>query len=332
MAAERLPAAGGLHDVRGLLVGHWTDAAAGTGCTVVLAPPEGAIAAVSVRGGAPGTRETDALARGNVVERVNAVLLTGGSAFGLNAAGGVMRWLEEHGRGFETRAGRVPIVPAAVLYDLHLGDAAVRPGEREGYLACEAAAGAEGRPLCEGSVGAGTGATVAKTAGLERALKGGIGTAAERLADGTVVAALAAVNAVGDVFDVDAGRLIAWPRPDEHGQRPAALDILRQRAANPPAAPFNTTLVVVATDATLTREDAYRVAEMANAGLARAIVPCLSPGDGDAVFALATCATPCTDLLAVGAMAALATARAIARAVRAATGLHGVPAVRDLER
>lgn len=323
-----LPAeAGGPFAVAGVRIGHWTDRTGATGCTVVLCPESGAVAAVSALGGAPGSRETDALRPGNLVQRVDAILLTGGSAFGLAAATGVMRWLEEHGRGFVTRAGRVPIVPAAVVYDLAVGDAHARPDEQAGCLACEAALADE--TVAEGSVGAGTGATVAKLAGPERAVKGGVGVAFERLAGGAVVAALVVANASGDIHDVESGRPIAVARADESGQRQGAIKLLRGR---PPqeGGPFNTTLTVVATDAPFDRMELLRIAEMTHAGLARAIVPYLGPGDGDIVFALTTGAGPRADLTAAGALAGYAAARAAARAVRLAESVAGVPAVRDL--
>jgi L-aminopeptidase/D-esterase-like protein len=319
----------GIADVGGLLVGHWRDEAAATGCTVVLTPPDGAVAAASVRGGAPGTRETDLLAPGNLVQRIHAVLLTGGSAFGLNAAAGVMRYLEERTIGFETRGGRVPIVVGAVLYDLGVGDGSRRPGEAEGYAACVAAAA---DPPADGSVGAGTGATVAKGAGIERAWKGGVGSAAERLADGTVVAALVAVNAYGDIVDPDSGARIASPRAATGGTSETAIEILRRRGSRSGAQFTSTTLAVVATSAPLDRAQLQRVAEMAHAGIARAIEPSHAPGDGDAVFALALGSgrrrRP-PDLTAIGALGARAVSRAIVRGVLAATGLAGVPAVSE---
>lgn len=326
------PDCDGIGDIPGLRVGHWTNREAATGCTVLIPPGEGAIAAVSQRGGAPGTRETDVLQPANAVQRVNAILLTGGSAFGLAAATGVVRYLEEHGAGFETKAGKVPIVPAAVLFDLGIGDAAVRPDEAAGYAACEAACEGD---CAAGSLGAGTGATVAKLAGIERALKGGLGSASERLRDGTRVAALAAVNAVGDILDCDSGRRIAWPRADERGRRLDAIELLRRRRA-PVAAGFtNTTLVVIATTAPLSRPQLLRLAEMGHAGLARAIDPSHTPADGDTVFAMAIPAQRRQrrppDLTALGSLAARATSRAIVRAVLSAEGLAGVPAVREHE-
>jgi len=324
---NHLPEAGSSFAVAGVRVAHWTDRTGATGCTVVLCPEGGAVAACSALGGAPGSHETDALRPGNLVQKVDAILLTGGSAFGLAATTGVVRWLEERGRGFVTRAGRVPIVPAAVVYDLAVGDARARPDERAGYLACEAALA--DATIAEGSVGAGTGATVAKVAGSERAVKGGVGMAFERLAGGAVVAALVVANASGDIYDVESGRPIAVARADESGKRRGAIDLLRERLPQEDG-PFNTTLTIVATDAPFDRMELLRIAEMTHAGLARAIVPYLGPGDGDIVFALSTGAGPRADLTATGALAGYAAARAVARAVRLAESVAGVPAVRDL--
>ena len=314
---------GSIISVAGLSVGHWTNLDAATGCTVVLCP-QGAVASVDVRGGAPGTRETDLLRAGNLVDRVHAVLLTGGSAYGLDAASGVMRWLEERGYGFPVPTGVVPIVPAAVLIDLSVGSSGVRPDADAGYAACEAASG--GAPA-EGSVGAGAGATVAKALGIERALKGGIGSAAERTASGITVGALIAVNSFGDVVDPDSGRIVAGPRAEEAGSFADTVEALRSR---PPLSPFsaerNSTIGVVATDAILSKEQCYRLAVMAQTGLTRAIRPAHTPVDGDTVFALATGRNEAeTDLLQLGTLAARAVERAIVRAVTEATGLAGVP-------
>lgn len=317
----------GLALVEGILVGHWSDREAATGCTVVLCP-EGAIASADVRGGAPGTRETDLLRPGNLVDRVHGVLLTGGSAYGLAASTGVMRWLEERGMGFATTAGVVPVVPAAALFDLSIGRADVRPDAEAGYDACRAASLAA---PAEGSVGAGTGATVAKVLGLERSLKGGVGTAAEPLASGVTVAALVVVNAFGEIVDPETGRVLAGPRGERPGEFVSTLEVLR---SSPPLSPFsagaNSSIGVVATDAALSKEDAHRVAVMAQAGLARAIRPVHTPVDGDTVFALATGKNPApADALQVGALAARAMERAVVRAVTTADGLAGVPSVRD---
>lgn len=312
-------------DVSGLRVGHYTDAAGVTGCTVVLCP-QGAVGGVSLRGSAPGTRETDLLRPGTLVQQVHAVLLSGGSAFGLDAAAGVMRYLEEQGIGFETRAGRVPIVPAAILYDLGIGDSKARPGPKEGYRACLAAGPG---PVAQGSVGAGTGATVGKALGAGCTVKGGIGSASLRLTDGTVVGALMAVNAVGDVVEPDTGRLVAGPRSNEGMQR--TLDLYLQGAAGEEPPRQATTIGVVATNAALTKEQANKLAAMADDGVAMAVRPAHTMGDGDVLFALATAGhTSRSSLTALGAVAAEAVARAIVRAVLEAKGLGGVPGVREL--
>jgi len=327
-----LTSAGSITDIPGILAGHWTDAEAATGCTVVLCP-DGAVASCDVRGGAPGTRETDLLRPGNLVQQVHAVLLTGGSAFGLDAAAGVMRWLEEHGHGFPTSAGVVPIVASAVLFDLAIGRADIRPGPDAGYAACRSASR---EPPAEGSVGAGAGATVGKALvsmglGPERALKGGLGTACERAASGLSVGAIVAVNCFGEVVDPDSGRVVAGPRGEKPGAFEDSLEILRTR---PPLSPFatgpNSTIGVVATDAVLTKEEAYRLAVIAQTGLARAIRPAHTPVDGDTIFALATGGNrTATDVMQLGALAARAVERAIVRAVTQATSLAGVPSAAE---
>jgi L-aminopeptidase/D-esterase-like protein len=310
--------------VPGLRVGHWTNRRAATGCSVVLCEA-GAVAAVDVRGGAPGTRETDVLRPGNLVERVHAVLLAGGSAFGLSAADGVMRYLEEHGVGFPTPGGPVPIVVGAVLYDLSIGRSDVRPDAAAGYAACRAAR--RGR-VSQGSVGAGCGATVGKALGMERAVKGGIGTASEAAAGDIIVGALVAVNCFGEVVDPDSSRVLAGPR-DEKGGFTSTLDLLRRRPPAALAGGFtNSTIGVVASNARLNREQAYRLAVMAHDGLSRAVRPAHTPVDGDILFALTTgAAESSVDLIALGALAARAVERAILRAVREAQGLAGVPSL-----
>lgn len=315
--------------VGGLAVGHFTLSARPTGCTVILAEPA-AVAAVDVRGAAPGTRETDLLNPLNTVDRVNAIVLAGGSAFGLDAASGAVRWLEEHGRGFDVGVARVPIVPAAILFDLGVGDAHVRPDADCGY---RAAAAASTGPVGEGNVGAGAGATVGKAFGLARAMKSGIGSAAVRLPDGLIVSALVAVNAFGDVVDPETGRTIAGVRT-ENGKALADVRALMrtgQVGVTRPAA--HTTLAVVATNAQLTKTQAAKVAQMAHDGFARAIVPVHTPVDGDTAFAVATgtLGRP-ADVLLVGSLAADVTAQAIVRAAREATGLPSLPAARDLPR
>jgi L-aminopeptidase/D-esterase-like protein len=316
---------GALTDVPGVTVGHFTDARRPTGCTAVLTE-EGAVCGVDVRGGAPGTRETALLDPVNTVSVVHGLVLAGGSAFGLDAASGVVRLLEERGRGFAVGAARVPIVPAAILFDLAVGDGRIRPDAAAGYAAARAAAGG---PVAEGNVGAGAGATVGKLWGLERAMKGGLGTASLRLPGGLVVAALAAVNAVGDVLDPADGRLLAGARSaDGTALRGSMRSLL---AGEVPASVLggNTTLAVVATNASLTKAQATRVATMAHDGLARAIQPVHTPWDGDTVFALTLGRTAASELL-VGALAAEVTARAIVRAVRLAKALPNLPSAADL--
>lgn len=291
---------GGITDVEGVLVGHWTDERAATGCTVVLLPP-GTTVGCCIPGGAPATRETALLAPSSLVREVHAIVLSGGSAFGLAAADGVMRFLEERGTGYATPAGVVPIVPAACLYDLAIGDPRRRPGPDEGRAACEAA----GREVAEGSVGAGTGATVAKLLGPHAAVKGGLGTASTRAA-GATVGALVACNAVGDVIDAT-GAPIAKPRADGSGHPGGS-----------------TVLVAVATDATLDKAAAGHLATMAAAGIARAVRPAHTHFDGDIVFVAATNRVA-ADPLAVGAAAADVVAEALRRGVLRARGIAGVP-------
>jgi L-aminopeptidase/D-esterase-like protein len=298
-----------------------------TGCTVVLTE-SGAIAGVDVRGAAPGTRETDLLDPLNTVDRVHAIVLAGGSAFGLDAASGAVRWLEERGHGFDTRVARVPIVPAAILFDLGVGDPKIRPDAGCGHRAASAAT--EG-PVAEGSVGAGAGATVGKARGMTHAMKSGIGSAAILQSDGLVVAALAAVNAFGDVVDPESGAIVAGVRTDDGKGLADVRQLLRAGGMVQGRLNENTTLVVVATNATLTKTQASKVAQMAHDGLARAIRPVHTPFDGDTTFVLATGRRPVADdLLLVGALAADATTQAIVRAAREATSIPGLPAARDL--
>ncbi len=322
---------GAITDVAGLSVGHFTDTRRPTGCSVVLVP-EGAVAGVDVRGAAPGTRETDLLSPTNTVDRVHAVLLSGGSAFGLDAAGGVMRWLEEQGFGLPVGPVRVPIVPAAVLFDLMVGDARIRPDTNAGYAACEAA---RAQAPAEGSVGAGAGALVGKVFGHERAMKGGIGTASVRVG-GVTVGALVACNALGDVIDPDTGAVIAGAR-SEDGTR--MIDTRRALLAGEPPIPIlagtNTTIGVIATDAALTKVQATRLAQGAHDGLARAINPVHTVADGDTLFALATGKTnEHPGMMVLATMAAEAVARATVRAVLAAKTLeiagHRFPAAKDV--
>jgi len=323
-------ALGGLTDVPGLRVGHFTDARRPTGCTVVLAEA-GAVAGVDVRGGAPGTRETELLDPVNSVQQVHAVVLSGGSAFGLETATGVMRYLEEKGVGFPVSVGSVPIVPAAILFDLGIGDWTIRPDARAGY---EAARSATAGPVAEGSVGAGAGATVGKLFGPSAAMKGGIGTASVRLRDGVVVAALVAVNALGDVVDPATGRVLAGVRTlDGKGLRGAMDALLAGAKLGRPLQGQNTSIGVVATNVVLTKVEAAKVAQMAHDGLARAIRPVHSPWDGDTLFALSMGGMAIDQpAMVVGALAAEAVARAVVRAVTTASGLPDYPSASDLGR
>jgi L-aminopeptidase/D-esterase-like protein len=329
MASVPAAAEHGLTAVPGLKVGHHTLAERPTGCTVILAE-EGATAGVDVRGGAPGTRETDLLDPSNTVQRVHAVVLSGGSAFGLDAASGVARFLEERGVGFDVGVAKVPIVPAAVLFDLAVGGRpGVRPTAESGYLAARAATAAA---VIEGNVGAGAGATVGKIAGPARAMKSGLGTDSISLPDGLIVAALVAVNAVGDVLDPATGQLIAGVRTADGRGLADARKLLRMGGFEPLGRPGeNTTIGVVATNATLAKAQARKVAQMAQDGFARAIVPAHTPLDGDTIFALATGALSGeVNVMTIGALAAEVMAHAVVRAVRVATGLPGLPAARDL--
>lgn len=320
-------------DVPGILVGHDSDLDAITGCTVILCAAS-AVGAVDVRGGAPATRETDLLSPVAMMREAHAIVLSGGSAFGLDAASGVMRELESRGIGFDVGLARVPIVPAASLFDLGIGRADVRPDAASGARALAAAASG---PVAQGCVGAGTGATIGKIAGPEWATKGGIGSASASNPDeGYIVGALAAVNAYGDIYDAATGRLVAGARD------PSGRGWLRQgdgAIPTPQTAPgANTTLVVVATNAPLNKADLTKVAQLAHDGLALAIRPAHTPVDGDIVFALSTgqnaASAPPVDLrrLAnIGALAVDVVATAIVRAAHAATSLGGTPALRDLD-
>jgi L-aminopeptidase/D-esterase-like protein len=317
-------------DVAGIEVGHFSDTRRPTGCSVVIAR-DGAVAGVDVRGAAPGTRETDLLSPTNLVDRVHAVLLAGGSAWGLDAAGGVMRWLEEQGIGLQVGPGRIPIVPAAVLFDLYLGDPQVRPDGAAGYAACAAASA---QPPAEGSVGAGSGAVVGKIFGADRATKGGIGTASVTVG-GITVGALVACNALGDVLDPETGRIVAGARKDDG----SFLDSRRALLAGLPprqlVAGSNTTIGVIATDARLTKAQANRLATAGHDGMARAVNPAHTPLDGDTLFAIATGRSQAQpDMMVLSAMAAEAVALAIVRGVRAAravkTTTFNLPAASDL--
>ncbi len=306
-------------DIPGIRVGHDTNLEAATGCTVILCDPP-AVGGVDVRGGSPATRETDLLRPLNLVEEVNAVVLTGGSAFGLDAAGGVMRYLEEHGVGYNTGVSHVPIVPAAAIFDLAFGSASIRPDAAAGYRACEQATA---EPVMQGNIGAGTGATVGKMAGPTFMMKGGLGSASTLLSDGTLVGALVVVNALGDVVDPQTQEVVAGAR------NPMGQGFL---ATNPFG---NTTIAVVVTNASLTKVQINKIAQMAHDGIAQSIRPAHTMFDGDTIFGLAL--GPSSQIMTnptiaasqvstIGATAATTLARAIMKAVRHATDLHGVPA------
>ena len=326
---------GSIVDVPGLRVGHFTMAERLTGCSVVMAP-EGAVGAVDVRGAAPGTRETDLLDPANLVDKVHAVVLSGGSAFGLDAATGVVRWLDEQGIGFETGYGRVPIVPAAVLFDLPVvrpgDDPKARPGAEAGYAACQAATKASPEA---GNVGAGAGACVGKLFGLDRCMKGGIGNASVRVGP-WVVGALVACNAVGDVIDPATGQVLAGARTaDGKNLLDTQRALLAGERSSRPLPGTNTTIGVVATNATLTKAQAKRLAMSAHDGLARSIRPAHTTLDGDTLFALATgTEVGQVDLMLLTVMAAEATALATVDAIRQARGVTTqtgpIPNVDDL--
>ena len=306
-------------DIPGIRVGHDTNLEAATGCTVILCDTV-AVGGVDVRGGAPATRETELLHPLNLVEQVDAVVLTGGSAYGLDAASGVMRYLEEQGLGYDTGVARIPIVPAAAIFDLGFGSASIRPDAEAGYQACK---NATAEPVMQGNIGAGTGATVGKMAGPSFMMKGGLGSASTLLSDGTLVGALVVVNALGDIIDPQTQKVVAGAR------NPAGHGFL---AANPFG---NTTIAVVATNASLTKGQTNKIAQMAHDGIAQTIRPAHTMFDGDTIFGLAmgpklqimtNSTIAASQVSTIGAAAATTLARAIIKAVRHATELHGVPA------
>ena len=319
----------GLTRIEGVRVGHHTLSERPTGCTVVLTEA-GAVAGVDVRGSAPGTREIALLAPVNTVERVHAIVLSGGSAFGLDTATGVVRYLEERSVGFDVGIAKVPIVPAAILFDLGVGGKPqIRPGADCGYRAARAATSGA---IAEGNVGAGAGATVGKSAGPGRGMKGGIGTAAIELPGGLVVAALMAVNAVGDVIDPATGEVVAGVRGEDGKSLADARQLLRSGALVRGRVGRNTTIGIVATNARLTKTEATKVAQMAHDGLARAIVPAHTPFDGDTIFALALGNWEGdVSISTVGALAAEAVSDAILSAIANAESIPGFPAASDLD-
>jgi L-aminopeptidase/D-esterase-like protein len=328
--ADSRSSAGGLTDVEGLKVGHFTDERRPTGCTVVLCEA-GAVAGVDVRGGAPGTRDTDLLNPVNTVQQIYGLILSGGSAFGLDTASGVMRYLDEKGIGFPIgETIHVPIVPAAILYDLEIGDAKIRPTAESGYQACKNASGA---PIREGNVGAGAGATVGKLFGSKFAMKSGLGTASIQVgSSGLIVAAMVAANGVGDILDPKTGEILAGARREDGKEFRNTMKQIRDGyfAADSHRGE-DTTLGIVATNACLTKAQATKVAQMAHDGYARAIDPVHTPFDGDTVFALATGTFKGSfQVGAVGALAAEVMAEAIVRAATQASGIPGYPGYRDL--
>ena len=332
VAVTAQPRSKGITDVPGIRVGHHTLSERPTGCTVILVDGEGAVGGVSQRGGAPGTRETDLLQTSQLVERVNAIVLSGGSAYGLDSASGVMRYLEERKIGYKTGAGVVPIVPAAILFDLGFGgDARIRPTAECGY---QAALAATNGAVPEGNVGAGAGATVGKLGGgggRRTAMKAGIGSVSIALGNGLVVGAIVAVNAVGDIIDPVSGQVVAGVR-NADGTLADARRVLRESAAPAPVRPAeNTTIAVVATNARLNKEQSNRLALMADDGLARAINPSHTVGDGDTVFALATGSWDGqVNMTVVGGLAAEALSEAVVRAATQAAASGGLASARDL--
>jgi L-aminopeptidase/D-esterase-like protein len=319
----------GITAVPGIRVGQVTLSARPTGCTVVLAPPN-AVGAVDVRGGAPGTRETDVLRPDNTVQMINAVVLAGGSAYGLDAATGVMTYLEEQKVGYPVGSVVVPIVPAAILFDLNVGGhPEIRPDAACGY---QAAAHASNGVVAEGSVGAGAGATVGKLAGLDHAMKGGLGTSAIRGPGGLIVGAIVAVNAAGSIVDPRTGKAVAGVRTADGHALEDPFALVRGGRGTGAALFSNTTIGVVATNARLTKAQALRVAEMAHDGLARAIVPSHTPSDGDTIFVIATAGLSGEpDVSTIGQLAAESVTDAILRGVRLATALPGFPAASDIK-
>ncbi|MBN1152720.1 MAG: P1 family peptidase [Dehalococcoidia bacterium] len=318
--------AGSLAGIPGLRIGHYSDPSSATGCTVVLCE-QGAVPGVHVSGASPGGREVELLRPGYSINLVHGVLLSGGSAYGLDATAGVMRYLEERGAGFDTVAGVVPIVPAAIIYDLSIGNAKVRPTAEDAYRACCEASDGE---VAEGSVGAGTGATVGKCLGMDHATKGGFGIASVALGNGVVVAAMIVVNAWGDVIDPRSGDVVAGPRDLNAGTFLRTSNILKEHRMRRPFPTSNTVIGVVATNVRLRKSQAHRLAQMAQVGLARTIDPCGSMYDGDTLFVLSSGDKRCDmNVLCVGAVEAVCDA--VLRAIQQARSVCGVPAVCDLK-
>jgi L-aminopeptidase/D-esterase-like protein len=317
-------------DVEGILAGHYSDKTNATGCTIILCP-DGATGGVDIRGAAPGTRETDLLNPINSVQEVHGILLSGGSAFGLEAASGVMSFLSERNIGYPVGPRKVPIVPAAILFDLGIGSGDVFPGKTEGYLACQ---NASTQPLEQGSVGAGTGATVGKALGIQKATKGGLGTSSLTFNDGLVIGAVVAVNAFGDVVDPNTGRILAGPR--QKGSEPFCntMDLLlggNENLRHHSTTSGNTTIGVVATNAVLSKAQTTKIAAQAHDGLALAIRPCHTMSDGDAMFAMATGKTENDfNLNRICAGAVAVTVQAVMNAIQSCSGLAGIPSSKEV--
>jgi L-aminopeptidase/D-esterase-like protein len=320
---------GGLTSIPGIEVGHFTDTRRPTGCTAILFR-KGAVAGVDVRGAAPGTRDTDLLNPVNTVQQIHGIMLSGGSAYGLDTAAGAMRYLEEQGIGFHLGPQIVPIVPAAILFDLTVGDGHIRPDAAAGYAACKAASSGK---IAEGSVGAGAGATIGKYFGPRSIMKSGLGTASLTVGTtGIIVSAIVAVNAVGDVFDPATGHIIAGARkPDGSGFIDTMARLREGRGSGEIETGRNTTIGVVATNAMFDKAQMTKIAQMAHDGLARCINPVHTTMDGDTIFAASTASVkPSMDHGVVGAIAAEVMTEAVLRAVRQATSVLQIPAYRDI--
>ncbi|HLG21060.1 MAG TPA: P1 family peptidase [Bdellovibrionota bacterium] len=315
-------------DIAGIRVGHSMDRKGCTGVTVIRFGREGAAAACETRGGAPGTRETDVLAPGNLVQRIHAIVLAGGSAFGLDAAAGVMRRLEKEKIGYRTPAGVVPIVPAAIIYDLAIGQSKIRPDGRMGEAACR---NASRREVAQGNIGAGFGATVGKILGMGWAMKGGLGSASLRIQGGTVVAALVIVNALGDVVDPRTGRILAGARGERKGEFLDTEKFFLTERAPRVHGRTNTTIGVVAVDADYDPSDLFKMAQMAHDGISRSTRPSHTLFDGDTIFSLSVPRgrRQKPSLTAVGAAMACVVERAIVNAVECARSVQGIPARND---
>ena len=319
---------GAITDVSGIRVGHFSHFEALTGCTVILCEA-GALAVADIWGTATGTRHMDALSPGHLVDRIDGLCLSGGSAFGLDAPGGVMKFLEEGGKGFDVSITKVPIVPAAVIFDLGIGDHRVRPDAEMGYKAC---LNARGDLVEEGSVGAGTGATVGKLFGIKRGMKGGIGTASMKSKSGATVGALVVVNAFGDVIDPYSGRILAGARASEKSR--GLVDSAKRIMEGVVRKGFgflNTTLAIVATDVRLRKEDLKKVARLAHSGLAKTICPLHTTFDGDIIFVLSLGERE-ADVNTVGILAEVALIHAVMRSVQRADGLGAIPAFKDISK